>query len=137
MILVAVRVRGEGVSMSDNDEVGKWAKERAAAQMAGAKAFRSPKPCWQSRQVPGTPVTAETLFILIREGQTESFRFRLARAWYAGLTDEEVWAAYQMWDRRQGVHEALAPRAPGALHPVASAAPVVKAADSLFGDEPL
>lgn len=117
--------------MDDNDEVGRWGKERASAE----KVIRNyrPRHVWQSRQVPGTPVTAETLFVLIRDGKTDTPRFRLARAWYAGLSDEDVWAAYEMWSSREGIHQALFTKH-SAVVPAKASSPVPVKGDSLFGD---
>lgn len=52
---------------------------------------------WLSRQAPGTPAKAEALFELIKKNDTESGPFRMARAMYSHLTDDEVWEAYNDW----------------------------------------
>lgn len=52
---------------------------------------------WVSDKAPGTPITAEALFILMQTGQSSGGAFDIARAGWRHLSDEQVWAAFDLW----------------------------------------
>lgn len=52
---------------------------------------------WISDIAPGTPAIAEGMFLLIRKGQSDSKRFKIAKQHYKHLSDKQIWQAYEAW----------------------------------------
>lgn len=61
-----------------------------------------------SRQAPGTPVTWETLFQLIKDNKTDTVPFKWMRRLLHKYDDEFIWRAYAMW-LTGDVYEAIFP----------------------------
>lgn len=73
------------------------------------------------RRVPGTPISAEALFEMIKGGRQDSGAFRFAREGYSSLTDDELWSCYEWWCEGKINPLILGQRPPDARSALASA----------------
>lgn len=75
----------------------RWIKEENQCPKVPLKKSFFNRQKWESRQAPGTPPGFEALFEMMKANKTEGASFKYARYVYKNLTDDQIWAAFELW----------------------------------------